>query len=96
MYKSVNIKSIVYVIDVEHVIDVVLMIVLLLLPSIGRRGSAPAQTRYIYIIYIIAPGHSHKMFFLIEFIRLYYCFKVRLYYKTALRLKGVYLHEAHA
>jgi len=49
MYKSVNIKSIVYVIYVEYVIDVVLMIVLLLLPSIGRRGSAPAQTRYIYI-----------------------------------------------
>jgi hypothetical protein len=58
MYKSVNIKSIVYVINVEYVIDVVLMIVLLLLPSIGRRGSAPAQTRYIYIY--IALGHSQK------------------------------------
>ena len=36
--------------DVEYGIDVVLMIVLILLPIIGRRGSAPAQTRYIQYI----------------------------------------------
>ena len=35
MNKSVNIKIIVYVINVEYVIDVVLMIVLILLPLLA-------------------------------------------------------------